>query len=102
MIFFANNCFYFLSLQYSCVEHLNIYFSKTNIIFRDTFGVFFQVQMIWYKFLLDVCICGCMLHNIFKCENGISIVQLLHIIELKVNTHYEGQQKTTNDEMNQM
>jgi hypothetical protein len=43
-----------------------------------------------------------MLHNIFKCEDEISITWLIHIIELKVNTHNEGQQRTTNDEMNWM
>jgi hypothetical protein len=43
-----------------------------------------------------------MLHNIFKCEDEISIAWLLHIIEPKVNTQDEGQQKTTNEEMNQM
>jgi hypothetical protein len=49
-----------------------------------------------------VCMCCCMLHNIFKCEDEISIAWLIHIIELKVNTHNEGQQRTTNDEMNRM
>jgi hypothetical protein len=42
-----------------------------------------------------------MLHNIFKCENEINIVWLIHIIELKVNTHNDRQQRTINDEMNQ-
>jgi hypothetical protein len=43
-----------------------------------------------------------MLHNIFKCEDEINITQLLHIIELNVNTHNERQQKTINDKINQM
>jgi hypothetical protein len=42
-----------------------------------------------------------MLHNIFKCEDEINIDWLVHIIELKVNTHNEWQQRTINDEMNQ-
>jgi hypothetical protein len=46
--------FYFPNLQYWCGEHLNIYFSKTNIIFRDMFGVFFQVEMVWYNFFWEV------------------------------------------------
>ncbi len=52
-------------------------------------------------FLPNVCTC-CMLHNIFKCEDEIGITQLLHIIELKVDTHDERQQRTIDDEMNQM
>jgi len=43
-----------------------------------------------------------MLHNIFKCEDEINITWLLHIIEPNISTQYEGQQRTTDDKMNEM
>jgi len=63
---FTSIWFFFQAPQYWCGEHLNTNFwgneicfhssnhpqpLKNDIIFGDTFEVFFQVQMIWHKLL---------------------------------------------------
>jgi hypothetical protein len=56
--------------------------------------IFFFKELQKYElhvtFLPKVCMCCCMLHNFFGSKNEATIVQLIHIIVLEVNTHDEG------------